>query len=155
MSVTTSPVRRLRKAGVAVGAAAAIAAATMAAAPAQAAPIGVQQIPANGILSMGLGAWSRYAASIHLRTAKVVGEAYLSAPGGDACSRGAAGTYVRFDYTNVRSGRSGSVTVRPCPGPFSGPLEAKIAPGPGRVVGTITIVSPGIWAVPGGAAFAL
>ncbi|MFZ2511098.1 MAG: hypothetical protein WAW85_08430 [Gordonia sp. (in: high G+C Gram-positive bacteria)] len=155
MAVSNSSVRKFRVAGAAVLAAGALGAATLTAAPAQAAPIAVQQIPANGVLSMGLGAWSGYAAAIRVRTANVVGQAYLSAPGGDACNRGAAGKYVRYDYTNVSSGRGGSVTVRPCPGPFSGPLEVKISPGPGQIVGTITIVSPGVWAIPGGATFAL
>ena len=63
--------------------AAAVGAASLAAAPAEAAPIGVQQIPAQGILSMGLGAWSPYSAAIRVEPAGY-GEAWLSAPAGAA-----------------------------------------------------------------------
>ncbi len=154
MSILTASARRRRIAGVAAAAAASLTVAALAAAPAQAAPIPVQQVGAQGVLSMGLGAWSPYAATIRIGTKKP-GEVWLSAPGGDACHRGAAGTHVRFDFYNVTSMRSGSGTVRPCPGPFSGPLVTTLYTGPGRVVGTITIVNPGPWQIPGGATFSV
>ncbi|MFC0315093.1 hypothetical protein ACFQNE_08455 [Gordonia phosphorivorans] len=143
--------RWVASAGVGVMAAAAV---TLAAAPAQAAALPVQQMPAQGILSMGLGNWSGYAASIRIDTTARFGEVSLSAPGGAACGRGAAGTLVRFDFTNVTAGRTGSGTVRPCTGPFSGPLKTTLYTGAGQVVGTISIVtSGGPWQIPGVAAF--
>ncbi|MCK0440289.1 hypothetical protein MUG78_12730 [Gordonia alkaliphila] len=133
---------------------AALAAGTLAAAPAAAAPLPVQQVPAQGILSMGLGNWSGYAASIRIETTGRPGQVALSAPGGAACGRGAAGTLVRFDYTNLTTGRAGSGTVRPCTGPFSGPLKTTLHTGAGQIVGAINIVgSGGPWQIPGGATF--
>ncbi len=123
------------------------------AAPAAAAPLAVVQLPAQGILSQGLGAWSGYGAAVRIETAGP-GAVWLSAPGGDACHRGAAGTLVRFDFTNPGAMRSGSGTVRPCTGPFSGPLRLKLHTGPGLVVGVTTIISSGgPWQLPGVASF--
>lgn len=118
---------------------------------ASAAPLPVVQSPAQGIITTGIGYWTIWSAPIRVRTGPR-GAVLISSPGGDACDRGAAGHYVRFDYTSVSTGRGGSVTVRPCPGPFSGQLEAAIFPGAGRLIGTIHILSDGgPWQVPGAA----
>ncbi|GAC57547.1 hypothetical protein GOHSU_22_00070 [Gordonia hirsuta DSM 44140 = NBRC 16056] len=61
---------------------------------------------------------------------------------------------MRFDYTNTATLRSGSGTVRPCPGPFSGPLRLRLHTGPGQIVGVTTIISSGgPWQLPGIATF--
>lgn len=139
-----------------IGAAAVLGAGVAAAAlaaPAQAAPIAVQQVPATGIASGGLGDWSIYSASIRVVT-DGPGRIRVSAPAGAACGPAIYDKRVRLDYTNVATGRSGSATVRPCPGPFSGPLEVRLQPGAGQVIGAITIVSGGgPWQVPGVATF--
>lgn len=148
MITTSIRIRRAAAAG-----AAALAVGAAAAPSATAAPLPAPQLPAQGILSQGIGAWSGYSAVVRIETAGP-GAVWLSAPGGDACRRGAEGTLVRVDFTNPGALRSGSGTVRPCPGPFSGPLRAKLYTGPGRVVGVTTIVtSGGPWQLPGVATF--
>lgn len=151
MTIRTRKVAATLGAGVA---AAAVAVGTLTAGTASAAPVGVQQIPATGIISNGITAFGTRSAFIRIDTAGP-GAVWLSAPGGGQCGNPAVDdSFVRFDYTNVNTGRAGSGTVRPCPGPWSGSQRVKLQPGAGQVVGTITIVSRGgPWSLPGGAAF--
>ena len=145
-----------RKTRIALGtavAALAIGAAGLAAPEAHAA-VPVQQFPANGIISGGISDFGTYSASIRIDTAGP-GAVTLSAPGGGQCGHPAVqDSFVRFDYVNVSNGRTGSAMVRPCAGPWSGSQTARLATGPGQVVGATSIVSGGgPWSIPGGATF--
>ncbi|MFT3714863.1 MAG: hypothetical protein QM774_02670 [Gordonia sp. (in: high G+C Gram-positive bacteria)] len=128
----------------------------MAAGTAQAAVIGVQQVPATGIVANSFGDWRLYTASIRIDTGSERGEVKLSAPGGAQCSSyGVSSKTVRFDYTNVTTGKTGSGTVKPCSGTVSSvPTSVVLHPGSGQVIGTINISAEGgPWQIPGGATF--
>ncbi|WP_440713568.1 hypothetical protein [Gordonia sp. FQ] len=152
MKITTRA-RVMALAG-AAGVAVAGMAGTVAAGTAEAAPVGVQQFPANGITADGITAFGTYSASIRIDTAGP-GAVWLSAPAGGQChSPAVQDSFVRFDYTNISNGRSGSGSVRPCPGPWSGSQKVKLTPGAGTVIGSINIVSRGgPWSIPGAATF--
>lgn len=146
----------VRSGAIAAGVAGAMAIAGVAAAAVHAAPVPVQQFPANGIISNGITSFGTYSAFVKIDTAGP-GAVWLTAPAGRQCGNPAvADSFVRFSYTNLSNGRAGSGTVRPCPGPWSGTQKAKLTPGAGVVVGTVTIISRGgPWALPGGATFSI
>ncbi len=120
---------------------------------AHAAPVGVAQVPATAIVSTGLGNWSVYSAALQVWAAGP-GRVVVSAPtAGPVCMHT---VFVRLDYTNLGTGRSGSATVQPCAGPHAGERRVRLVTGPGPITGTIAIVgeaaSP---ALPGLASFSV
>ncbi|NDK90056.1 hypothetical protein GYA93_10750 [Gordonia desulfuricans] len=131
--------RRLVTGATVAAAAAAIAVPT--AGTAHAAPATVYQIPASALAVSGLVVPGPYFASVTAQTTGKAGELRVSAPASPSiCSSSAAGALVRIGYVGLTTGRSGGVTVKPCPYFLDpAPTSAVIHPGGGQALLSIQV----------------